>query len=116
MEFPPELENQNAFVNALNNAVNDATQLPEILLQLIAAIEDEDFSKIANKGKDLFGAIRSLIENVKGLSDELKSLGGSLPGISAPDLHAFADDLPKRIMDYLIVKALETTPGLTEAF
>lgn len=116
MEFPPELETKIAFINTLEQAVNEATQLPELISDLVDAIQDEDLSKIANKGIDLFGTTKSLVGDFSKIADELKNLGGSLPGISAADLTAFAADLPRNIVDYLLVKNLEGTPGMAEAF
>ncbi|NJN26167.1 MAG: hypothetical protein HC819_09410 [Cyclobacteriaceae bacterium] len=116
MEFPPELETKAAFINALQKGVSDATLLPKHISDLIKAIEDEDFGKITNTGKSLFGTIKSLITNIDKIATELKNLGGSLPGISAGQLTTFANNLPKNLLDYLIVKNLEGTPGLVEPF
>lgn len=115
MDFPPELETQTAFINALQGAVTNTSQLPELIADLVKAIEDDDVSKIIDKAKDLFNVIKSLVENIKNLSTELKGLAGALPGISTPDLNAFADDLPRNLIDYLIVRTLEGTPGMVEA-
>lgn len=114
LEFPPELETKTAFINALQKGVTDATLLPKVISDLIKAIDAEDFGKITNAGNDLFGIIRSLISNIDKIATELKNLGGTLPGISSGALTAFANDLPKNLLDYLIVKNLEGTPGLTE--
>ncbi|MFZ1789188.1 MAG: DUF6603 domain-containing protein [Saprospiraceae bacterium] len=116
MEFPPELETKTAFINALKQTVNKTLQLPGIVIDLVQAIEDENFGQITSKGVDLFGTIKSLVENIKLVADELSSIGGALPGISATELNAFAADLPRNILDYLIVKNMEGTPGMAEAF
>lgn len=115
MDFPPELETKTAFINALKQTVNKTLQLPEIIIDLIQAIEDENFGQITSKGIDLFGNIKALVGNIKSVADELSSMGGSLPGISASELNAFAADLPRNILDYLIVKNMEGTPGMAEA-
>ncbi|ASC71889.1 hypothetical protein XM38_028430 [Halomicronema hongdechloris C2206] len=116
MEFPPELETKAAFTRVLGKAVTRAAQLPRQVTDLIQAIEAEDLSKITNLGVDLFGTIKSLVESFQSIADELKNLGGSLPGISAAELNAFANELPQNIFDYLVIKTLEGTPGMAEIF
>lgn len=114
MEFPPELETKTAFINALQTAVTNTSQFPVLIADLIKAIKDEDVSAIISKGKELLNVVKSLVENIEEIAEELKNLGGTLPGISAAQLNAFATDLPKKIIDYLIVKTLEGTPGMVE--
>lgn len=116
MEFPPELETRTAFMNALEGSIAKVTLLPEQVVQLIQAIEAEELSEITQIGIDLFGTIQSLVESFQTIADELRSLGGSLSGISVADLNAFAEELPKNIFDYLVVKNLEATPGIVEIF
>lgn len=115
MEFPPELETKTAFIQALQQTVNKTLQLPEIVIALVQAIEDENFGQITSKGIDLFGNIKTLVGNIKTIADELNNLGGSLPGISASELNAFAAELPRNILDYLIIRNMEGTPGMAEA-
>ncbi len=116
MEFPPELENQTDFINALKDAVNKVTLLPELVSDLVDALENENTEQILPLGVELFSTIQSLVESIDTVADELSGLAGSLPGISPPELGDFADELLPNILDYLIVKNLEGTPGFVEAF
>src|SRR5690554_6375994 len=101
MEFPPELETKTAFINALQTAVTNTSQFPVLIADLIKAIKDEDVSTIISKGKELLNVVKSFVENIEDIAEALKNFGGTLPGISAAQLNAFATDLPKKIIDYL---------------
>jgi hypothetical protein len=115
MQFPPELETKTAFINALNQAAAQAGRLPNLISQLITAINAENFGQISSAGLELFNAVKLLVENIKNIADELSSLGGTLPGISATDLNTFATNLPRNLVEYLIIRNLEGTPGAAEA-
>lgn len=115
LEFPPELETKTAFVNALERAGAEVTRLPALVKELITAINANDYSKITSSGLELFSTIKTIIENVITISNELQSLGGTLPGISATDMNNFASNLPKKLTEYLIIKNIEGTLGFAEA-
>lgn len=116
MEFPPELEAQTDFINALEDAVNKVSLLPELVSGLVDALENENTEQIATLGVELFGILKSLVESIDEIAGELSGLAGSLPGISASELDTFADELLPNIIDYLLVRNIEGTPGLVEAF
>ena len=115
MEFPPELETKTAFINELTKTATEAGRLPECVTKLITAIDNEQFDEIASKGITLFGTVRTLVEGFDTISDELKNISGSLPGVSAADVNAFANELPWNLLDYLLVTSIESTPGVVEA-
>lgn len=114
MEFPSELESKTAFITALGITTNNVIRLPDLIKNLIKAIEDEDFDKISNIGIELFSTIKSIVENIKVIADELKNMGDTLPGILSSDLNTFANNLPKKLIEYLIVKNIEGMPGFVE--
>ncbi|MGH7528263.1 MAG: DUF6603 domain-containing protein [Gemmatimonadales bacterium] len=114
LEFPPELESQAGLVAALERTVHETGRLPDFIVQLSAAIEAEDFSTIAGTGIELFGSVRTIVDGIQEIADELDSIGGSLPGMSPVEVSAFAAALPRSILDYLLVRNLESTPGLAE--
>ena len=116
MEFPPVLETKSALINALEQSAQEATRLPELIKNLVNAIDDENYSLATTTSFELFGSIKSLVENIKTSADELNNLGGTIPGISASDLNAFATALPQKLIEYLIVRNMEGTPGFVEAF
>jgi hypothetical protein len=115
MDFPVQLESKTGLTNALTKGVNDASLLPQLISDLKKAIDDEDFGKITNVGKTLFGTVKSLIDNIDKIATALKNVG-SLPGITPAQLNSFANELPKNLLDYLIVKNLGNMPAASSAF
>lgn len=113
LEFPPELETKTAFINALEKAGHEAGRLPELISSLVSAIEADDSSAISGAAIDLSISIKKLIENILKVSDELKNMGG-LPGLPASQITDFAENLPKNLFDYLLVRNMEGMPGLVE--
>jgi hypothetical protein len=114
MQFPEELETKSAFMDALEKTSNSAGLLPDALIAMANAIEAEDQGAIISRGLELFNLIKDIILSVESVATELKNVGGTLPGVDPGDVTAFANELPTRLIDYLVIRNLEAVPVLAE--
>ncbi|MGZ8161212.1 MAG: hypothetical protein ACXWT4_20770, partial [Methylobacter sp.] len=98
--MPPALET--AFANALTTA----KLLPEMTEALTAAIEGGDTVEILSKGVRLAQQVGVLIASFDTIASELGNIG-SIPGLSAADLAAFVAELPRRLMETIVIEYLD---------
>jgi hypothetical protein len=115
LQFPPQLLQPN-FVNALNAGVNAAGQLPASLAQLASDIEADNESGILQDGVKLIQQIAAVVNALQQVSTELNNLAqnpGNLPGMVQSEVETFAQNLPSRLLSYLLISYLESTqPGV----
>jgi hypothetical protein len=114
LQFPVSIETNAGLITATGGAVQRLADLPPIVAALESAIKTEDVPTIVSKGVQLATTVASLVENIKTIGDSLKAIGAG-GGISTTELNQFADALPGKILDYLVVRNLEAVPGLAEA-
>jgi hypothetical protein len=113
LQLPASADAVPGFSNAVNNTVNAAKQLPVLIDKLVTAIDSDNVGNIANASKELAQIIVNTIQGVDALSASLPALSGPT-GIPAPVLNDFASHLPKRLIDFLIVRNLELAPVIPE--
>jgi hypothetical protein len=113
LELPASADGIGAFSTSLQAIVASAKELPPQITELIDAISDEDFAKILNSGKALIESVVRIIKGIDDLAGAIKTLSGPT-GIPAATLNDFADKLPKRLFDYLVVKAISLVPIVPE--
>lgn len=114
MEFPPELETRAAFMDAVQKTATSAGLIPDALIALSNAIQDEDTGTIVSTAFDLLNYIKEIIVNVELVATELNNVAGTLPGVNPADVTAFANELPTRFLDYIVIRNLEAVPALAE--
>jgi len=108
MRLPPQLTANAPFANALNAVATAAGTLPALVAGLITAVEAEDEGGIADKSGEILQTVVQLISAIDTIATTLDSAGPGLPGVVAADVSAFAAVLPARLVDYLILRYLET--------
>ena len=91
---------------ALSNASNSAGGLSALLTALAARIASGDDAGTVATGAQLIQQIRSVFSSLDAISPALKA-AGPVPGVSAPELAAFADSLPTRLLGRNMVSFLE---------
>jgi hypothetical protein len=114
LQFPASIEANGNLINATTLAVQRLKDLPPLVSALASAIQAEDVPKIIAKGLELANAIAVFVQNAESIAAALKASGAG-GGITQPELNQFADELPGRLIDYLIVRDLEAVPGAAEA-
>ena len=114
LQFPPSLETNAAFTNATKAAAQSVQQMRPLVAQLIAAIAANNVPQILARAIELGNAIRIVVEQIGNAANTLKAAGAGM-GIPPAELNQFADELPGRLLEYLVVRRLEAVPGLAEA-
>jgi hypothetical protein len=111
LQFPPQLL-QPAFVSALNGAATAAGALPATIAQLAADIAADNTGAIVTDGANLLQQISNVLSTLPSVGTELRNLSGSLPGMNAAEVTAFANNLPSSILAHAVVSYLEgSAPG-----
>jgi hypothetical protein len=115
LQFPSQLM-QPAFVSALNAGATQAGQLSSTLAQLASDVASDNEAGILQDGLQLVQQISAVINALKQIGTELNNIAqipGSLPGMVASEVEIFAQNLPSRLLGYLLISYLESTqPGV----
>jgi hypothetical protein len=112
MQFPPELLNQSAFTNALNEGVTAAAAIPPLVGQLSTAIEQDRAEDIVRLSGEIINQIRRVIAALDIIAQQLRSVSDSLPNMTPEQVNEFAQNLPARLLDFLVVTYLESRQPL----
>jgi hypothetical protein len=95
---------------AIGAVVVQAGGLAPIIARLVDAIADEDGERIAGEGVALLGAIRTTVDAVTALAPALDAAVVAAPGLTDAQrarLRAEAAQLPKRLLDFMLIAHLE---------
>lgn len=109
LELPAAAEGVPSFNNAAKSTATAAGKLPDQVKAVMDGIKVNDYTKVG----DLLQGVLTTIKAIKTLADSIKGLGGTT-GIPSSVLNEFAEKLPRRLIDYLIVSSLEGAPILPE--
>jgi hypothetical protein len=113
LNFPPAVEADAALASSTQVAVQKLQGVPVLVAALAAALQDEDIPAIIAKGLDLANTIRAVIDAVTQVANAIRAAGAGA-GIPAAELNQFADQLPGKLIDYVVVRNLEAIPGLAD--
>ena len=114
LQFPPALEGIAPVADAARTIVATVEQLPALTLELIDAIEDEDTAQIITVSLRLIDAVRKAVENIDKLATAIRNAGAAT-GLPPGDVTTFANELPGRLLEYLVTRNLERIPGAADA-
>ena len=106
LKFPPQLLQPN-FVAALNATSAAASSLTTLLDQFDVHLSTDDQVGIGVTGGKLLTAITQVTSGLPQIGTQLITISGTLPGMNAPDVVAFAKNLPSSIVAYLLISRLE---------
>ena len=115
LQLPAAATGVPAFANAIESTVAAVKQMPGLVSQLISDLGGSDYTRVVTTGIDL---TKAAIGTIKGINDTATAIRGmSGPtGIPPATLNEFANNLPRRFVDYLVVRNLESAPILPEVF
>jgi hypothetical protein len=113
LQFPATLDLNANVTTAARTAIQRLRDLPVRIADLAAAVDDEDIAAIVSKGLELGNTVKNVVEGIEAVAGAIRNVAGS--GIPAAELNAFADALPRRLVDYLAVRTLESIPGAAES-
>jgi hypothetical protein len=103
-----------AFVSALGDAINAATQLPPLLVQLEQAVAGDDTGAMIGAGVAIAKDVTQLVLALQTVGSAFGASSGGLPGVQPADVLAFAGELAERVAEYALLTYLEGYwPALT---
>jgi Family of unknown function (DUF6603) len=115
LRLPSGFTGQAALTAPLSAGVSAAAALPPLLVQLTAAIEAEDIGQIVSSGQALLEKITAVIEAIPQISSGLDSVAAGFGGLTPAqraEINTFAEELPRRLLDLLVVEYIESrTPS-----
>ena len=115
LRLPSGFTSQAALTAPLAAGVSAATALPPLVVQLTAAIEAEDIGQIVSSGQALLQKITEVIEAIPQISSGLDSVAAGFGGLTPAqraEINALAQELPRRLLDMLVVEYIESrTPA-----
>ena len=106
LQFPPELL-QPALVAALEDAASASAALPAAVAQLTTSIENEAEAGIVQAGVAVVERVVAVTAALESVGTQLGLLAGSIPGVPAAEVSAFASELPGRLVGYALITYLE---------
>ena len=106
LQFPPQIL-QPSFVAALNSGSTAAGALTSTLKKLATHIDNDDVAGIAQEGAKLVQQIETVIASFPQIGTQLGNLAGTLPGMNAAEVTAFAQKLPANLFSHALISHLE---------
>jgi hypothetical protein len=117
LRMPSGLSNQSQLANVLATTVSAAAELPDLIVQLTDAIEADDVVQVVTVGQAVLQKARQIIDAIPQISTGLNAAAAGFGGMTPQqlaDIDAFAQTLPRRLLDLLVVEYIEarTPPGI----
>jgi hypothetical protein len=112
LQLPPGAST-GAFSNALESVVAATKQMPGLVSELVTSLEADNYPQAVSTGINLTKAAISTIEGIANIATAIRGMSGAT-GIPPATLNEFADNLPRRLVDYLIARNLEEAPVIAE--
>lgn len=113
LALPPVLSDAFEVGNEVGDAVvlglQMVEELPPLVTALVDAIANEDIGEIVGTGQALIPKVQAIVEAVTELAnaiDRLANTAASLTPADVADLREFAAELPRRLIDRLLIEYL----------
>jgi CBS domain-containing protein len=113
LQLPPAAAGVPAFNTAVQNVVTATGQLPDLVERLTTDLGGSDYGPVVTTGVDITRAAVTTITGIADIASAIRGMSGAT-GIPAGTLNTFADNLPRRLVDYLVVRNLESAPVVPE--
>lgn len=114
LQLPASADGVAAFTQSAERVATATAEMPGQIQKLIDESGGDDYSKVVSAGTDLIKGAISTIQGINDMAAAIRGMSGAT-GIPAATLNDFADGLPRRLVDYLIVRNLEGAPVVPEA-
>ncbi|MGH9247999.1 MAG: DUF6603 domain-containing protein [Acidimicrobiales bacterium] len=105
--FPEELLTEPTITAARQTVVGAAEQLGPLTTELAAAIEAEDVARMTAASVSLVTQCVRLVVSFDELVSALQAAGPTLPGVTAAQVAELVTDLPRKLLDLLLVELIE---------
>jgi hypothetical protein len=107
ISFPESLASDPAFTNALTTIGLTTGKLPDTMDDLFAAIEAEDWAKATQISFDVIKLISDAITAIATVANAIDAKKSSFVGLTPAEVGQFAAELPRRLVDHLIIRQVE---------
>ncbi len=111
LRLPSGLSSEAQLANALASGATAAAGLAQLIAQLSAAIDAEDVPRIVTTGQALLQRIQQVIDAIPPIATGLDQVTAGFRGLTPDEraeIQTFAQELPRRLIDFLVVEYLET--------
>jgi Family of unknown function (DUF6603) len=105
--FPVGLAADPAFGDALKTIGQAAGKLPELVKSLAAALDGDDQVASLRIDFDLIQTTRDLVAALHTVASVIDAKKATFPGLTPAEVAAFAAALPRRLIDYVIIRQVE---------
>jgi hypothetical protein len=107
VQFPQALVTDPTITPARKQIISSAEQLGPLVADLAAAIEAQQVTQIVAAGVAVTDQCTRLIASLSALATALQTAGPALPGISAAQVTELVTDLPRKLLDLLLLNVLD---------
>lgn len=111
LRLPEAIADNAQWKQALDECLTAVSDMVTALDNLTNAITDEDIALIIVEGKTLISRIKDVVEEMKNMSQVLENVANGASGLSGDEkdeLKAFAGEIVRKLVDYLIVENIES--------
>lgn len=113
LQLPPAADGISQFNNAITATVNEVTQMPQLIADLVSNIGSDNYGGILQVGESLLRAVVNTIQGIDNIATAIRGMSAAT-GILQSTLDDFADQLPRKLIDYLVVRNIEYVPYVPE--
>lgn len=105
VEFPSSLTSNTSFTAAVTTISTETGDLPDLITDVVTAIQNEDWELLIDKGIELAETVAAVVQAIKDLKTALDGI--SLPSLNATKLANFLADMVRNLLDYLLITYME---------
>ena len=111
LQLPDPLASNTAFVNAMNDLVDDVAAMPNLVKEILEELQNSspDYGEIAENSFDLVEKIISAVEKFDTVKTAISNYLSSNPlsGVTPTQISNFITDFARNLLDYLLIRYLE---------
>jgi len=113
LRLPEALTSQADFMSAIGSTITDLATIPNLIIELKAAIDSEDLPAIIIKIEKIGEKTSKIISSAQTISTKLKNISASFPEVDSNIILSFANEFAQKLIDYLIIYHIESFYPLT---
>ncbi len=106
LDLPASVQTAPAVVNAVGDATTSLTAVGDKVVTLVEALADEDEAAIVAAVADLLPELVDAFDRARVLADAIEDAYAATGSVTG-DLADLLDDLPERLVEFLVVRYLE---------
>jgi len=115
VDFPDTLENNTNFNNAITDVSGKLYELPQLISNLITAINAEDWNTVGNIAVQLTEKIANIVNDCVTIKGALDEFSASWAGVDQAALAEFLENFVSNLLQYLLVSYMERASPIAAA-